>query len=105
MLDGLAGRPLHQHTAAGRVRLQDGLDPAAAQPGQQASQELVVEPADQLGGTPSQLPEGAVAQQELELGRGAGGRIAAGGQQLADDGEGAFGAEPAKPPLDPDPLA
>ena len=106
MLAGLGGRLLEDHATAGRVGrrvgLEDGVDPAAVQPGQQASQELLVEPADQLGGPAGQLLEGAVAQQEL--GRGADGRIAAGAQQL-DDREGAFGADPAKAPLGPDPLA
>ena len=53
VLDGLVGRRLQDHATAGRVGrrvgLEDGVDPAAAQPRQQASHELLVEPADQLG--------------------------------------------------------
>ena len=66
VLDGLVGRPLQEHTAACRVGrwvgLEDGVDPAGAQPSQQAGDEVVVEPADQLGGPTGQLLEGAVAQ-------------------------------------------
>jgi hypothetical protein len=51
-----------------RVGLEDGVDPAGAQPRQQASQELLVEAADQLGHAEPAAGRGncAAEQQELE---------------------------------------